>query len=50
MEEKDQSIIELNNDKGVCKTAPATLGLLKSLLVPLLTLENIFLFKKKYLK
>ena len=29
LEEKDESISELISDRGVCRTAPATLGLLK---------------------
>ena len=36
MEEKDESINELMNNKGVCRTAPATPDLLRET-VPLLT-------------
>ena len=31
MEEKDELVNELINDEGVCRTAPATPGLLKIL-------------------
>ena len=31
LEEKDDLVNELMNDKGVCKTAPATPGLLKTI-------------------